>query len=221
MEKLEINKEKGRIITNKDEPVFILNIGSGRLDPIDFDNFKYPFLVNVDKNYSSGEKLDIIEVHHKNFRSSVKPPAYKEFSFICKCKYDINKFLETYYYKFDLITVYRFLEHVRFTDVLYFIYLLSQIVNEGGLIDIIVPDYKILAHMILNERLDTTGFENENIILTTELLNDPTDPHASIWTEERLQHFFTLERRFFSEMKIKRYVLDDRDVYIRAIFRRI
>lgn len=220
MKKLEIDKEKGQIITNKDEPVFILNIGAGRLDPIDFDNFNFPFLVNVDKNYSGGEKLDIIENHHKIFRSNVKPPTYKEFSFICKCKEDIKKFLETYYYKFDLITIYRFLEHVRFTDVLYFIYLLSQIVNEGGLIDIVVPDYKMLAMMILNERLDVPKFETENILLTTELLNDPSDPHASIWTEERLQHFFTLESRFFSEMKIKRYVLDDRDVYIRAIFRR-
>jgi hypothetical protein len=57
--------------------------------------------------------------------------------------------------------------------------------------------------------------------LTTELLNEPSCPHASIWTEWRAHHLFTLEGRFKIKDIQKNFKFDDRDIYLRFIAERI
>jgi len=133
------------------------------------------------------------------------------------CQYDIWKFLERTLLKFDYIAVYRFLEHVSYTNVSYFIYLLYRVSNPGAIIDVVVPDYEKLAKMILEEDVGSVDFERHNILLTTELLNEPFCPHASVWTKSRLKKFFTLER-YFRISTIDNFCMDRRDIYIRALF---
>lgn len=219
MRKLIINNRN--IVSELDVTTSILNIGAGRTLPLDFYGFMYPFLVNVDRNYLTGKSIESIEEHHNYFSSPLRKPVDGKSSCIYRCKYGVYEFLERYHNKFDLITMYRFLEHVEFTKVPYFIYLLSQIVRKEGLVDVIVPDYRNLAYMILNESTSNIDFEYKNTLLTTELLNEPCDPHASIWTEDRLKYFFLMEKRFITEDLIKNFELDGRNIYIRAIFRRV
>ena len=201
----------------------ILNVGAGRTFPIDIKEFSpYPFLINLDKSYIDSVDIEELEKIHSCYvgrgdgtTTIIRP------SRMYKCKHDIFNFLETYYNKFDLVCVYRFLEHVSFTQVPYFIYLLSQIVKKDGLIDIIVPDYTKLADMILEENVYSEDFEYNNILLTTELLNEPYDPHASIWTVQRLFYYFGLENRFHLSNIFHKFEFENRDIYIRAIFRRV
>jgi predicted SAM-dependent methyltransferase len=192
----------------------VLNICGGNIKPLD-DLFTpntdllIKSTLHVDRCYFSDLKPQTIEA---NF--------YKE-----KGQYYLNheifNFLENTILKFDVITIYRFLEHVSFTQVLYFIYLVSRIVNRGGIIDVIVPDYHELAKMILNERTEYDGFEAHNILLTTELLNEPSNPHASIWTKARLKYFWELEFRFKELVTFQNFDFDGRDIYLRAQFERV
>ena len=126
---------------------------------------------------------------------------------------------------FDRITIYRFLEHVPMDKVPYFIYLLSTVTKPGAEIDVIVPNYNTLAHMILSEQAnianDVMDFEANNILLTTELLNEPSCPHASIWTEYRAQRFFRLEGRFTITEVDENFEFDGRDIYLRFKAERI
>jgi len=145
---------------------------------------------------------------------------------------DVFKFMERTVLKFDRVAIYRFLEHVSFTQVLYFIYLVSTITKEGALVDIIVPNYKVLAEMIQQEEKIFTetsqgntyrNFENWNVQLTTELLNEPSCPHASIWTPYRAKLFWEIERRFKinDEDVNTNFEFDGRDIYMRFIAERI
>lgn len=197
---------------NKISHVKILNIGAGKINPIDIRNFDRYFLVNLDTMYNLGCNSAQIENMHT---------LKDQDRFTAKCNDCIDKFLENYYYRFNLITMYRYLEHVPFDNVLYFIYKLSTALELGGYIDVIVPDYKTLARRILSEDPGELGFESHNILVTTELLNTPSDPHASIWTVDRIIHFFRLEGRFEVVKYFKNYKFDGRDIYIRAIIERI
>jgi len=137
------------------------------------------------------------------------------------CKEDAFEFMERTSLIFDRLCAYRFLEHVPMDRVLYFIYLLSTVVKKGGLVDIIVPNYMTLADMILNENVNDSEFEAHNIILTTELVNEPGCPHASIWTKDRAIKFFQLEGRFNVKEIDENFVFDGRDIYLRILAERI
>jgi len=122
--------------------------------------------------------------------------------------------------------LYRFLEHVSFTQVEYFIYLISTILKPGGIVDVIVPNYTTLAEMILNEEGIFEGdpainLTAHNIILTTELLNEPSCPHASIWTPARMTYFWELEKRFKISSQEPVFEFDGRDIYMRSTMERI
>lgn len=217
MSRLMINRD-GEIETIK-QTVTILNVGAGRILPIDIDNFENSFVVNLDSSYVSGKSIrsiDEIENYHRN--SFLRKVSRKH---AVRCNNDAFYFLESYKSKFDMITAYRFLEHVEFTKVAYFIYLLSQVIEVDGIVDVIVPDYSKLASMLLKEEIESPDFEAHNILLTTELLNDPSDPHASVWTRDRLEYYFQLEKRFILEHIEENFYFENRTVYIRAMFRRI
>jgi hypothetical protein len=98
---------------------------------------------------------------------------------------------------------------------------MSTALKIGGEIDIIVPNYRTLAKMLLNENVNGANFLKHNITLTYELLNEPSCPHASIWTKERANFFFTYEERFKITNFDPNYEFDGRDIYLRFIAKRI
>jgi hypothetical protein len=192
----------------------ILNIAAGKFKPIEL---KSPYLLlNVDTMYyEPTEKPGDAEYGIQTWK---KPDDCVFYT-----KEDAFRFMEnTIINDFDLITIYRFLEHVSFTQVEYFIYLLSTVTQPGAKVDVIVPNYMLLANMILKDDPFTDkDFAANNILLTTELLNEPSCPHASIWTPNRAAYYFELEKRFkIIEMNYS-YKFDGRDIYLRFIAERI
>lgn len=199
----------------------ILNIAGGKIKPFEFESSKIKLyddlslLVNLDKMYYNPINIyEIITMHNDN----------TEYNEIIEYNSDLDvyEFLERYHIPFDGIAIYRFLEHVPKVQVLYFIYLLSTSVKIGGYVDVIVPDYKKLAKRILDEDVFSNNFEEEDIITTFELLNEPTcSPHASIWTFDRAYKFFELEGRFKIKIIKENYDFDGRDIYLRFIAERV
>jgi hypothetical protein len=191
-----------------------LNIGAGKLKPLRYSYDVPTFLINVDTMYQNHicTSQGYIEQSWLNWYE--KDPVYYH-------NHKITTFMESTIINFDEIAIYRYLEHVPFTDVLYFIYLLSTITSKGSNVDVIVPDYKILAKLLEMDDPGSLDFEKENILLTTELLNDPSCPHASIWTPDRARYFFELEDRFKVKDLETPFEFDGRDVYLRFIAERL
>jgi len=197
----------------------ILNIAAGKLLPLELS--RDCFLINLDTMYYNATTAENIESHYRfrlrDIEKENKVNEYEEF----KCKEDAFKFLERTSIIFDQITAYRFLEHVEKDKILYFIYLMSTALKINGSVDIIVPNYAALASMILSEIPGGANWESHDILLTTELLNFPGDPHASIWTEKRLMYFFELEGRFKTVSIIPDYEFDGRIIYLRYQAKRV
>jgi hypothetical protein len=192
-----------------------LNLAGGKEKP-QLQLGGYHYLINVDTMYNEGDTKWYIETCCRGWKE--KRIKHNVETYL---KYDIFKYLEECILKFDIIFIYRFLEHVPMTQVLYFIYLLSTVMKRGSSLDIIVPDYAVLAQMILDEYVFSHDFEADNILLTTELLNEPSCPHASIWTVPRFRKFFELEKRFKVLNVTQRHVFDGRDIYLRALIERV
>ena len=216
----------------------VLSIGSGKAESLETQNilntiahnYKYDTAVRLflDKSYFAkpGDKEEIIskfEDHIKKLEGydhehiSFAPLPEEHFHSNC----DAFEFMERTRIKFDIILLHRILEHIPMDKVLYFIYLLSTVtVPELSTLSIIVPDYKFLGQMIFSELVGSPNFDKHNILVTTELLNEVTDPHASIWTTDRLQHFFEYEDRFKITESTRFFKFDKRDVYIHALIQR-
>jgi len=199
----------------------ILNIAGGKIKPFEFESSKiilyndFSLLVNLDKMYYNPTNISEIITMHDDDAENDNITEYNS-------DLDVYEFLERYHIPFDGIAIYRFLEHVPKVQVLYFIYLLSTSVKIGGYVDVIVPDYKKLAKRILDEDVFSNNFEEEDIITTFELLNEPTcSPHASIWTFDRAYKFFELEGRFKIKIIKENYDFDGRDIYLRFIAERV
>jgi predicted SAM-dependent methyltransferase len=206
-----------------------LNIAAGKLKPIDINSWGKYFLINLDIMYFSHEDPRDVEFHHSQWldykeEDNKKHPDVYPFQVDHKVATDAFEFMEKSSIEFDLITCYRFLEHVRKTDIQYFIYLMSTSLKIGGQVDIIVPDYETLAELLLKENPGEPshwGWEQHDTLLTYEMLNEPGNPHASIWTAQRLDYFFTLEERFKPVDMKRNYNFDGRDCYIRYIAERV
>lgn len=197
--------------------MLILNLGAGKIKPIlDYTKDSFLTTVNLDTNYFSAATPEEIEDYIEN-----KMPIQVERQDELYCNCDAFEFMEKFRPQFDRICAYRFLEHISFTQILYFIYLVSTCIRNGGLVDIIVPNYETLAKMLLNESTRSPDFESENILLTTELLNEPSCPHASIWTPERAEYFWQLEKRFVVYDMLPEFEFDGRKIYMRFIMKRI
>lgn len=199
----------------------ILNIAAGKIVPIGyFESIKNPyfskhFLVQLDPMYYRNHAPDYVE---ESFDKWVIKP--EKIAFLCPV--DAYEFMERTSLIFNHVSIYRFLEHVPFTKVPYFIYLVSTVIKKGEIVDVIVPNYETLAKMIIQD--DFPGdkdFEAHNILLTTELLNEQSCPHTSIWTPNRMKYFWELEDRFKLIEINNNYDFDGRDIYIRAIMERV
>lgn len=196
----------------------VLNLGAGKLNPISVPTNKVSLIVNLDQSYyvaENGSETEILINDYKNRRMVDNKVIY--------CKEDAFEFMERTTIQFDQVCMYRFLEHIPFDRVLYFIYLVSTVTKPSGFVDVIVPNYFTLAQAIVQEHeglLYSNAFEKYNILVTTELLNEPGCPHASIWTPLRIKKFWELEDRFEVESVIDEYKFDGRDIYLRAIIKR-
>jgi hypothetical protein len=173
-------------------------------------------IVNLDTNYFSSAEPQEVEDYIEN-----KLPGSIETFEELYCSCDAFKFMETFRPQFDRICMYRFLEHISFTQILYFIYLVSTCVKSEGIVDVIVPNYEVLAKMLLEESVHHPDFEKNNILLTTELLNEPSCPHASIWTVDRAKYFWEFENRFKIIDGWPNYEFDGRNIYMRFLAKRI
>lgn len=194
----------------------ILNIAAGKLLPIDLINISDPyFLINTDIMYYHNHTPEDIE--QAWIYACVNPSPKSEAYY---CKSNIYEFMERTKLLFNKVCIYRFLEHVHLDKVSYFIYLLSTITTKGSIIDVVVPNYTLLAEMILNEKIDNT-FDANNILLTTELLNQPPDPHTSIWTKDRMKYFWELEGRFKVISQDPSFEFDGRNIYLRSLIERV
>lgn len=196
----------------------ILNIGAGKFQtPLYLEDSENYFIVNLDLNYHTSEGMTGIESRLRSWTGN-QTESYQ-------VQEDAIHFLETTSIKFDRVCMYRFLEHVPFDQVLRFIYLISTVTDPGAEIDVIVPNYETLAQMIIDEEKNIVDqnieFESHNIELTTELLNEPGDPHASIWTLWRAKYFFELEGRFEVFDSCTKYPYDGRDIYLRFLAARL
>lgn len=193
-----------------------LNIGAGRVIPSDLMDSDNYFLVNLDPNYEDERSTNIIEIEkeHDNWMQAKEKEVEDLFgSKTFYCNYGWKEFIPSYFRSFDNIYISRYLEHVPMVDVPFFIYMISTIALECGVVEGIVPNYKILAERILNENPFDVGFEKENILTTTEVVNEPYDPHASIWTPDRIKYFFELEGRFKVSKIIPQMEFEDRNIY--------
>ena len=189
----------------------ILNIAGGKIPPIDPQ--KPAFIVNVDTMFYQNHDPAEVEISMEDWAGD-GPMQYN-------IKADVFEFMERTTMKFNRVCIYRYLEHVSFTQVLYFIYLVSTVTRPGSVVDIIVPNYEILARLILSDSPYDKNFEAQNIRLTTELLNEPSCPHASIWTPERAEYFWGLEGRFDVKIISESFAFDGRDLYLRFLATRI
>lgn len=197
----------------------ILNIAGGKIKPLDLPDHPY-FLVNLDTMYFKSDWNPNFEDEHEEW---IMKPAYK--SLIQYVNMDAYEFLEKYRVKFGRIVIYRFMEHIPLDRLLYFIYLLSTTVEVGGIIDVIVPDIDILAKKILDEGkfpgMTMDLFPAHDILVTTEILNEASSPHLSLWNAGRAKYYFELEGRFQIESIDTPYSFDGREIYMRFNARRI
>ena len=197
----------------------LLNLGAGKLTPIVDDKIIAPWcVVHVDQSYFYGDPPNVIEMHYQKWKKESDGNNIE-----MHCIADVFEFMERTTMLFDRVCMYRFLEHIPFDRVAYFIYLISTVTKSGGLVDVIVPNYKVLAQMIQDEYPFDKEFEANNILLTTELLNEPGCPHASIWTPIRAFYYWQLEKRFEIHQKnmFERFEFDGRNVYMRFLATRL
>ena len=196
----------------------ILNVAAGDMLPLKILT-PNDFLVNLDLNYFNSITAAQTEELHRSLINNVTWCLDKPT--IVYVNHDVYNFLERYTEKFDEVIMYRFLEHVPKVKILYFLYILSSCMRIGATMDVIVPNYVTLANRILNEKVNEPNFESEDIITTFELLNEPYCPHASIWTEDRLNYFIPFESRFKIIKTLTNYEFDGRNLYLRCFGKRI
>ena len=205
-------------------PISVLNIAGGKIKPFGIEQEKEYFLVNCDTMYYNVDDPTYVEDQYKRWLTRTTDYMKSDNIQIYKIKTDIFEFMERTTIMFDEIACYRFLEHIPRDKLLYFIYLMANCLKEGGKLDIIVPNYNILAHRLINSSILTIGtpeWEQNEIIITTEILNEKFDPHCSIWTPDRINYYFEFENRFKVEKVCSKFEFDGRDVYLNADIRRI
>ena len=203
--------------------MFVLNIAAGKFEPLPLtsqDNLMLPkYVVNVDTSYFS--KKEAADVEEEAVLWGNNPDRITKY---VNLNMDVFEFMERTSLTFNRVVIYRFLEHVSFTQIEYFIYLVSTVLDISGHVDVIVPNYTILAQMLLDEPYNPNpdfNFEAHNILLTTEMLNEPSCPHASIWTAQRMEHFWELEDRFTVLNQDQIFSFDGRAIYLRSTIQRI
>jgi len=134
------------------------------------------------------------------------------------------------FYKFkeqcDLAIAYRVMEHIPRKEIDFALYSIWKTLKPEGILDIIVPNFINLAKFILQE--DEIFSNNKfseivkyDILVSTEIYNEPSDPHQSIWTPTRAKIYIETEGLFKIHSIKEKYVIDNRDIYMRVISRKV
>ncbi len=193
----------------------ILNLAGGRMNPLGLiENSKEEdyFIINVDRMYKKSSQF-LSNYDYKNYIKNENCDYYNHY-----VKSNITEFLNDCMIYFDRICMYRYLEHVGYSDALYLIYQLSTITKKDSIIDVIVPDYIKLCNIIPGL---TGEFNNNFILCQTELFNEINDPHKLITTPKTVKYLFELEKRFKVEKIIENFEFDGRNIYLRFLIRRL
>lgn len=136
----------------------------------------------------------------------------------------ILEFLESYPCRdFDEILAQRVFEHIPVTEISYMLYLLRCIAADGAELNIIVPDFtKVFEKISLMdpEKMCASEFNRSMIEVTTEMFNEPNDPHCSIWTPAFARYYIELEK-YWKVAELKYVTLDNRDWYMSITANRI
>jgi len=204
-------------------PQTFLNIAGGKHIPEEIlqTEGEY-FAVHLDRSYheyicKSQGFIESLYLNEKMFDIHCR----QKDNFDNYCNEDIFEYLGSNLIPFDKVFVYRFLEHIHRDEILTFIYLLSTVTSPGDEVEVIVPNMNDLFK--LHEKLDVESkdFQNDYITLTTELFNEPMDPHKSMWIPDLVKYFWTLEKRFMITQLKESFEFDGRDIYMKFIAERI
>ena len=189
--------------TKKEKEMKVLSIGTGR----EWEAFDQKFC-NMEGASPDQKIAEIIHVD-KIYEGSEIPDLVGE---------DIFTYLENYNYRdFDVICAQRVFEHIPVDQIGYLLYLLYTTASDKASIEIIVPDFEAVL-IVLNE-LDAdkqiaTEFNKHLIQVTTELFNEPSDPHRSAWTKKLAKYYLELEG-YWKISDIEYVCLDGRDWYLK------
>src|SRR6056297_1494884 len=175
----------GEIMEN---PIHILNIGSNGRDDL-VEHILGPNILDVTDTYTEVDTCFPPGLNSKDYRLTIGSDVFDFFS----------KFNRYNTPKPTHVVISRFMEHIPETRILEFLFKLSEIMNHGAELYIIVPNYILLLYGLKELENDfkldeyqnrytvkePKNFQLRNTILWTELVNCPDDPHASIWTEAK------------------------------------
>ena len=132
---------------------------------------------------------------------------------------ELIPFLENYTEKdFNKVIAHRIFEHIPPDQIGYILYLIRQVTRPGGVLEIIVPDYKkVLDDFDKLDPFSTPAVEfNRMMVMThTEVFNELNDPHQSIWTLKLAEYYLKLEG-YWSDIKISNVELDNRHWYLKV-----
>lgn len=206
-----------------------LNLGSG----IDFELFIYlhkdkliPSLNSVDMNYHTVEHVDLSFDHSCDeklkYLMNNKQEKVSRLRNTFK-KYDVFEFLQNYKKRdVDFISASRFFEHIKYDRIGELLYLLYGISRPSAQLSIIVPDYNKVFETLSNLDLESNPipFQEKLIQIHTEVFNEISDPHRSIWNEQLAYYYITMEH-YWDIKNIDPISLDGRDWYLQIDCERI
>ena len=180
-------------------PFAVLNIGGGKEHPL-FKN-KLPsgsIIVNLDRKYISSSSVDDILPKHEKLIENPDEVKLTKKKFnvtyqnnlpstrVYYLDMNITQFLKEYYYKFDIICMYNFLERVPREKTYNFFNLIYSNLKYNGYLDIIFRDFHPLSSNILEFENRGLSEDIARMQLYEKLFGSPDKPHRSVWTSEKL-----------------------------------
>ena len=120
------------------------------------------------------------------------PPTVNPANNVKIIKSDMIKFLENTSEKYDYIVMDNVIEHVKWTDIPYLLYLLKTVGygNHTKLL-IVSPDFNY--YVTKYKKLDGIKSLDDITLLTkmhAAILNERSDPHCSLWSDELAEYYF-------------------------------
>lgn len=130
---------------------------------------------------------------------------------------NIINYLENYFDDpYDEVYATRVFEHFCYKEIPYLLYCTYSVMKVGGKITIIVPDFDHVANTVMRlSRYDTAlQFHRVLVFAHTELFNEPSDPHRSIWNRTLAKYYMELED-FWEDINMENQKIENRSWYLR------
>jgi SAM-dependent methyltransferase len=195
----------------------ILNLGGGKIDEDFIETSKKHMLVNVDQSYkyNHNDPAELIKFHIDVLNNDRAPDD--EYTWFIKS--DIFDFVDSYPLKFDYIIANRIFEHMFYDsgEIGRLLSACHYLLNDGGIMYIIVPNHEILAQLLINNpmsEINHTIVNNKLLVLNTEFCNTRVDPHGSIWTPELAKYYIESEGVWKINFIYNEVEWDDRPCYM-------